>query len=103
MWKMCFIFIFWSVKLPEFVDLSDTLCDCFPDSSWEKEEDALGQYFEAGILQVFLFFFLSQFSLLWHCREADDKVVFCKTVFEAIKGNAQNFFLGDYFNTMCNN
>lgn len=55
MWKICFIF--WSVKLPEFADLSDTLQDYFPDSSWEKEEDALGQYFEVGILQVFLFFF----------------------------------------------
>lgn len=71
MWKICFIF--WSVKLPEFADLSDTLQDYFPDSSWEKEEDALGQYFEVGILQVFLFFFfLSWFSLFWHCREADD-------------------------------
>lgn len=57
MWKICFIFIFWSVKLPEFADLSDTLHDYFPDSSWEKEENALGQYFEVGILQVFLFFF----------------------------------------------
>lgn len=70
--KNVFYFIFWSVKLPEFVDLSDTLHDYFPDSSWEKEKDALGHYFEVGILQAFLLFFLSQFSLFWHFREADD-------------------------------
>lgn len=60
MWKMCFS-LSSEVSNSWIVDLSDTLCNCFPDSSWEKEEDVLGHYFEVGILQVFLFFFLSQF------------------------------------------
>lgn len=33
---MWFIFIFLSAKLPAFVDLQDTLHDCFPDSERKR-------------------------------------------------------------------
>lgn len=58
MWKMCFI-LSSEASNSWIVDLSDILRNYFPNSSWEKEEDALGHYFEVGILHVFLFFFLS--------------------------------------------